>query len=730
MKTLGPCSDLNQRREKDTQHFARIAIAIIFFTLFTSVFVASADREGTDPYLWLEEIDGSKALEWVHKQNERTAEALKKNAIFPSLYQDALNALNSESRVPEVTQIKGYLYNLWKDEQHERGIYRRTTLSEFKKENPQWETVLDVDALSAKEGKKWVFKGMSCLPDEYRKCLVFLSPGGGDAVEVREWDMQKLAFVADGFFLPEAKSIVSWIDENTLYLGTDFGEGSLTESGYPRIAKVWNRGTPVSEAKTLYEAKPTSVAVTASRLRTKEGNVDVLDDSLTFWTTRYYLLNNFQPSLLDLPETAVLEGAFRGKLVVSLKEDWTRNGKTYREGSVLIASPDSLQATEGKEIEVLIEPDPKAIVEEVVTSKAGIFVTMLEDVIGRMYRYEITVDGWKRERIPFPDHGKLELSSIDDDTGAFFALYESFTVPSTLYYVSGPDWKPERIKSQTPTFDGSKFEVRQYRATSKDGTKIPYFAVMSKEAKMDGKNPTHIFSYGGFRNSLTPSYSGSYEHLSGAYGKMWLERGGVFVLANIRGGGEFGPSWHAAALKENRHKAFEDFEAVAEDLVLRKISSPERIGIEGRSNGGLLVTATMVRHPELYGAIVCGSPLADMKRYHKLLAGASWMAEYGDPDIPEEWAYIKAYSPYQNLQTGKNYPPIFFYTSTRDDRVHPGHARKMAAKMQDMGYTAYYYENTEGGHGGSSTNEQLAYRLALAYTHLWNVLGSADSRNN
>jgi prolyl oligopeptidase len=374
-------------------------------------------------------------------------------------------------------------------------------------------------------------------------------------------------------------------------------------------------------------------------------------------------------------------------------------------------------------IDILVEPSETTVVESVATTDETVLVTVLENVRGKIYHYQPGPEGiWQHEVVAFPDNGALQITSTDDKTGNFFASYESFTSPPALYYVASSDWQPQKIKSQAPSFDGDRYLTQQYFAVSADGTRIPYFVVQPKELELNGRNPTHIFSYGGFRNSLTPSYSGSYEALSGAYGKLWLDRGGVFVLANIRGGGEFGPQWHASVLKENRYKAFEDFEAVAEDLVRRKITSPQHLGIEGRSNGGLLVGATMTRRPDLYGAVICGVPLLDMQRYHKLLAGASWMAEYGDPDIPEQWAYISQYSPYHNLQSGVEYPAVFFYTSTRDDRVHPGHARKMAARMQALGQETWYYENLEGGHGGSSTNDQLAYRLALAYTHLWTQL--------
>jgi prolyl oligopeptidase len=354
-----------------------------------------------------------------------------------------------------------------------------------------------------------------------------------------------------------------------------------------------------------------------------------------------------------------------------------------------------------------------------VAAKSGILVSVLDNVRGRLYRYEQAESGWSRRQIPLPDNGALEIDSVDGKSGDAFVKFEDFVTPPTLYYVADANPVPEAVKQQAPTFDGSRFEVSQHWAISTDGTRVPYFQVAPKGLALDGSRPTHIFSYGGFRNALVPSYSGSYEQLYGAYGKTWLERGGVFVLANIRGGGEFGEAWHQGAVGANHVRSFEDFEAVAADLIARKVTSKERLGIEGRSNGGLLVLSTMVRRPDLYGAVISGSPLADMRRYHQLLAGASWVDEFGDPDSPEEWAWIAPYSPYQNAKGGLGYPPIFFYLSTRDDRVHPGHARKMAARLEELGYDVSYYEEIEGGHGASVTNEQLAHRLALAYAHLW-----------
>lgn len=696
----------------------------IIFTAVAALFAALLVAQDTaDPWLFLEEIDGVNALAWVNGQNLRTADALKSKLEFASLYKQALEVLNSESRIPSVSQRGKWLYNLWNDANHPRGLYRRTTLDEFRKANPNWETVIDIDALSKTEGKPWVFQGIQCLPDQYSKCLVSLSPGGTDASEVREFDMDRLSFVTDGFFLPTAKTDVSWVDVDNLFVSTNFGPGSLTDSGFGRIVKIWKRGTPIGDAKTIYEADQKSVGASANRIRTEKGDIDLVTDSLSTWKSTNYLLLEGKLHKLNLPETAVIEGGYFGQLVVSLKEDWTVNGQKYIEGSVILVSPEMLRGGKSK-VDLVLAPTSRELVEQVVPTKQGILIATLDNIRGRLYRYVRKGGEWKHHTIPFPENGAIRVTNVDDASGNSFVQYESFTTPPTLYFVPSRDLKPEKVKAQAATFDGSQFEVNQFWTSSEDGTKVPYFVVMKKNTPMNGKNPTEIFSYGGFRNSLTPSYSGSYEELSGAYGKLWLERGGIFVLANIRGGGEFGPAWHQAALRENRVKAYEDFEAIARDLFARKITSPEHLGIEGRSNGGLLVMALMTRHPELYGAIICGSPLVDMHRYHKLLAGASWMAEYGDPDNPQDWAFLKTYSPYQNVKEGQKYPPVFFYASTRDDRVHPGHARKMVARLIQMGYTeVFYYENTEGGHHASSTNEQLAYRLALAYTLLWENLG-------
>jgi len=675
-----------------------------------------------DTYQWLEDIDGEKSMQWVKNNNQITREKLTAFPLYQELYQQALEVLNNKSRLPTITQEGKWLYNFWQDENHPRGIYRRTSLKQLKKQQPKWHTILDMDAYSKKQGKNYDFHGLECASEKQKKCLVMLSPGGSDAVEIREFNLKKKRFSKNGIFIPLAKTRVSWKDENTLYLGTDFGKGSMTESGYPRIIKEWNIKTPLSEAKTLYSGQAKSMAVSAYQLSSEATAIDIITEATSFWESKKYQLIDGKIKELLIPSSASIAGVYQGRVVLSLKKDWLFKGQKYQQGEVLLADISLLRGEAGK-IESVIQPDEKTVVESVNVTPKGLLVTLLEDVKAKLCRFERNEDGnWSVSTINFPTNGALSVSSVDKKSGDFFVKYESFITPPSLYFVGSDNLSPQLIKQQDESFDGSRFKVEQYFTTSQDGTRVPYFVVMNKDTVFNGKNPTHIFSYGGFRNTLTPSYSGSYEALSGAYGKLWLERGGVFVLANIRGGGEYGPAWHAAALLKNRHKAFEDFEAVAKDLFARKITSAKHLGIEGRSNGGLLVTATMTRHPELYAAVVCGAPLIDMKRYNKLLAGASWMGEFGNPDDPEMWSYIKTYSPYQNVKKDIKYPAIFFYTSTRDDRVHPGHARKMAAKLKGLNQEVDYFENIEGGHHGFSTNEQLAHRLALSYTHLWNHL--------
>lgn len=686
------------------------------------VFSVSFAKDSSDPYQWLENVEGEKALDWVRTNNAQTDESLGKDSLYQEIYADALDALNSQGKLPQIEQMGDWVYSLKKNAEHPRGVYQRAHITTFRSGKPKWTPVLDIDEMSKREGINWVLSAMDCLQPAYQMCLVSLSPGGGDAQVLREFDSQQLEFVEGGFALPESKMQVSWRDENHLYVATDFGEGSMTESGYPRLVKLWKRGKNLLDATLVGETSSKSVAISAGRYGAAENPIDILVDRTSYWEFEYFQLIDNKPIKLNLPLSAVLEGVVDGELVVSLQDDWRYAAQTFKQGSILLIKPEHLLDSVESKISItrLAESKPNEVIEAATVMKENILLTVLEDVQSKVYRYNKTDSGWVARVIDLPESGAISIASQNDDTGEFMARFEGFLTPPTLYSIDS-QLAVKQVLQQPATFDSTDMKVDQYFAVSQDGTRVPYFVVMHKDTQFNAKNPTHIFAYGGFRASLTPSYSGSYEPHNGAYGKAWLERGGVFVSANIRGGAEYGPAWHAAALLGNRHKAFEDLEAVAQDLLKRKITAPKHLGIEGRSNGGLLVGASMIRQPDLYGAIICGVPLLDMKRYTKLLAGASWIAEYGNPDT-DDWSFIKQYSPYQLVEKDQPYPPIFFFTSTKDDRVHPGHARKMAAKMTAQGHVVEYYENTEGGHKGSATSEQTAKRIALSFTHLWRHL--------
>ena len=488
------------------------------FFVLPCVALASIAHATEDPYLWLEGIEDAQALEWVEAQNEVTAEKLTQSTLFKELFKEAKEVLNSDSRVPAVEQKNGYVYNTWRDSKNPRGLYRRATLEEFAKPNPNWETVIDVDALSAAENQKWVFHGMSCLPKRPDLCLVSLSPGGGDADVVREFNSVTKAFVKDGFYLPVAKGGASWIDADTVFVSTDFGTGSMTTSGYPRIVKRWKRGTPLSQAEQLFEAPETAISAYGMRLRSAGPDIDLINEGTTFWTSERYQLIDGKKVHLQLPSSATLNGAFKGRLVISLKEDWVRGDTTYPQGAVLIADTTALHPEGQGNVDIMIPPDDTTVVQDVHPTDNTILVSVLENVRGKIYRYSPGPEGqWEKSLIGFPDNGAVKIASADDETGNFFANYESFTTPPTLYYVESKGWQPLKMKEQKPAFDGSLYKTEQFFTTSADGTRVPYFVVIAKDAKLDGKNPTHIFSYGGFRNALTPSYSGSYEDFSGAY---------------------------------------------------------------------------------------------------------------------------------------------------------------------------------------------------------------------
>lgn len=667
--------------------------------------------EKEDPYLWLEDVTGEKALNWVKERNAKTQSHFDANPDFTKLKDDLLEILNSKERIPFVQKYGDHYYNFWRDEKNERGVWRRTSLEEYRKASPKWEVVLDLDAVATAENENWVWSGVQLLRPGYKRALISLSRGGADATVTREFDMETKSFVKDGFFRPEAKGSLGWIDENTVFISTDFGEGSMTTSGYPRLAKRWKRGTPMEQAELIYEGIATDMSVSAIHDDTPGFERNFVSRNLAFYNDELYWLNPEGKLIkIDAPNTAN-KNVIREYLLLELRDAWEVEGNKYAAGSLIVIKFDDFIAGKRK-FDVAFEPSDNTSLASYGATKDHFYINVLEDVKNRIYVLTPTQEGWKREPLTgAPQFGTVSVSPVDaDESNDYFLTVTDYITPTTL--MMGSIGKaPEKLKQLPAYFDAADLEITQNFATSDDGTKVPYFMVAKKNLKLDGSNPTLLYGYGGFEISLTPNYSGS-------VGRAWLSQGGVYVVANIRGGGEYGPRWHQAALKANRLRAYEDFAAVAKDLVRRGVTKPERLGIQGGSNGGLLVGNMFTLYPNLFSAAVCQVPLLDMKRFHLLLAGASWMAEYGNPDKDGEWDFIKTYSPYQNVKPNTKYPTILFTTSTRDDRVHPGHARKMMARMEEQGHQVMYYENIEGGHGGSANNKQAAYMQALAYSFL------------
>ena len=674
-----------------------------------------AEPAAEDPYEWLEEVLGDKALEWVKARNAIVQNRMEGEPSFEKLRSDLLEILDSNARIPFVSKRGEYYYNFWRDKTNERGLWRRTTLEEYRKAEPKWEVVLDLDALGKTENENWVWKGASLLRPDYQRALITLSRGGADANITREFDLKTRSFVADGFKLPESKGSVSWIDIDHLFVSTDFGDASMTDSGYPRMAKLWKRGTPIEQAKLVYEGKQEDMSVGAVHDDSPGFERNFVTRNIAFYNDELFLVKDSGELVkIDAPNTAS-KSVFKQYLLLELREAWTIDSKTYPAGSLLVSDFDRFLRGE-RAFEVLFEPSSNTALSSVTTTKDHVVINVLEDVKNRLYVLTPSTTesptAWRREPlVGAPAFGTVNVTAVDsDESNEYFMTSTDYLTPTTLS-IGTVGKAPEELKRLPHFFDSVGMQISQHFATSSDGTKVPYFMVAKKDLNLDGKNPTLLYGYGGFEISLQPNYSAT-------VGRAWLTQGGVYVVANIRGGGEYGPRWHQAALKENRLRAYEDFAAVAKDLVARGVTSKQRLGIQGGSNGGLLVGNMITLYPELFEAGVCQVPLLDMKRYNKLLAGASWMAEYGNPDYPDQWAYIRKFSPYQNVQPSVAYPKVLFTTSTRDDRVHPGHARKMMAKMESQGHAVWYYENIEGGHGGAANNKQSAFMQALAYTFL------------
>jgi len=683
--------------------------------ILAAILMSSTSSAAEDPFLWLEDVQGDEALEWVTAQNEVSSEALSAEEGFTEVKDKIRAILDSDDKIPNVRKRAEHLYNYWKDADHPRGLWRRTSFQSFRTDSPDWETVLDVDALNEKEGENWVWHGAECLPPEYERCLVSLSRGGADAEVIREFDIPSKSWVEGGFALPEAKGSVGWIDLDTIYVQTDFGEGSMTLSGYPRIVKEWTRGTDLADASMVYEGKSEDMWIGAYRTHEIGYERDFVYRGLTFYTNELYERTKKGLVRVEKPDDASAR-LVRDRLFLELRKDWEVDGQTFKAGSLV--ATDYKKFMKGKrEFDVLFEPTDNVSMSGYAATNNHILLTTLRDVRNEIEVLTPGKKGWTRAPLhDKPQYGTMSVSAVDqEESDDYWLTVSDYLTPSTLGLGTIGGGPAEVLKQLPAQFDATGLDVAQHFAISKDGTKIPYFQVSRKDMPLDGTAPTLLYGYGGFEISMQPAYSGK-------VGAGWLERGGVYVVANIRGGGEYGPRWHQAALRENRHRAYEDFSAVAGDLVERGVTSKEHLGIQGGSNGGLLMGVMLTLYPEQWGAVVCQVPLLDMKRYTKLLAGASWAGEYGDPDNPDDWAFIKTFSPYHNIDPDGDYAPILFTTSTRDDRVHPGHARKMAAALMAVDKDVLYYENIEGGHGGAANNDQSAFMSSLAYTFLWSRL--------
>jgi prolyl oligopeptidase len=693
----------------------RAFLLLIGLFAATAAVAAQKVKPMDDPYLWLEDVHGEKPLAWVHEQNAKSLAALKADTRYQSNYDFILNVLDAKDRIPYGGLDHQYVFNFWQDAEHPKGVWRRTTVADYAQAEPRWDVLIDVDKLAADEKENWVWKGAQCAPT-LKRCLVNLSRGGGDAVVVREFDLAGKAFVADGFTLTEAKSSVALLDDDTVLFGTDFGEGSMTTSGYPNVVKLWKRGEKIADAKTQFEGKLTDVASAGAFFHDGDSVIAYINRSPSFFESENYLEGaDSKWWKIPLPLDAQLQGVLKGQLLVTLRKDWTAPGGTKLAKGTLFSVP--LKALQEKKtlpaVTVLYTPGPRASIDSVATGRDAVYVAILDNVVGSVHAFRFADGKWSDHKLPLPDGGAAHIISTNDYGPEAYFGFESFLKPSTLYFDDGSD-APKEIKALPPRFDASGLVTAQYEAKSKDGTMVPYFVV--RRADLKGPTPTILYGYGGFEISETPSYSAN-------FGKLWETMGGTFVLANIRGGGEFGPAWHEAALKTHRQKAFDDFAAVAADLIKRKITTPAQLGIMGGSNGGLLVSTVMTQRPELLGAVVCQVPLIDMIRYTHIGAGASWIAEYGDPADAKMAAYIRKYSPYQNVSEHRAYPPVFFVTATSDDRVTPVHARKMAARMMEQGHSVMFYENTDGGHAAAANHKQAAEMWALSFVYLARELG-------
>jgi prolyl oligopeptidase len=671
-----------------------------------------------DDHLYLEEVLGDKAITEVKGWNDRTLARLTGDPRFAKMEADALTILNSKDKIPYVSYRKGVVQNFWQDAEHVRGIWRKATLESYLSAEPKWETILDFDALAKEEGKNWVYQGASCLQPEDELCMVTLSDGGKDASLQREFNKRTKSWVKNGFATRETKGGSSWLDADTQIVGIDFGEGTMTTSGYPMTARLWKRGQPLDSAVEFMRGEPTDVSLSVGAFERADGSREIIAsrgltfyDSETFWIPRKDGLMQ-KPVMFPIPRKSSLGTEFKGQLLLTLNEDW----RGFETGDMVSFSlTDFMASGEIKNINLMFRPDEKSSLNGYGQTKSKILMSISRDVKSTAFAFDWDGKAWTSKLLDFPANGTVSIGATDDKEELAFLNSDSFLTPSTLWTYDTATGKKAKAKSLPDWFDASQMVADQFFSTSKDGTKVPYFVVRRKATELDGTNPTLLYGYGGFEVSLNPSYSAT-------RGKLWLEQGGIYVLANIRGGGEYGPKWHQAGLKTNRQRIYDDFISVAEDLIAKKLTSPKHLGIEGGSNGGLLMGVMFTQRPDLFNAVVCAVPLLDMLRYDKLLAGASWVGEYGSPADPVEGAFLRSISPYHNIKPNMKYPEVFFLTSTKDDRVHPGHARKTAKRMQDQGHDFLYYENIDGGHSAAANLKETAKRLALQHVYLMQKL--------
>lgn len=689
-------------------------LVLVFAALVTGCASLSALMR-PDPYLWMEEVEGERALAWVRQENARSLAQLESDSRYAGLLADATAIANSQDRLPTGAVRGGYYYNFWQDGTHVRGIWRRSPLADYARNAPRWETLLDIDALARAENANWVYKGVACAPSNQR-CMVQLSDGGKDASIWREFDLATRQFTPNGFALPEAKSSLEWADENTLIVATNYGPDTLSTSGYPMVARLWRRGQPLSAAQEVMRAQSGDMGLFIGGFDDVEGErIVTAHQAHSFFEASQWRIDNGRASRFTLPRKATIRAVHKGHLIVTLEEPWTPQGASagtaaYPTGALIAVALDSATGP-SPATTLLYTPGARESLEDVVATRDAVLVAGYENVRGRILRFSFDGRAWLESGISLPPNGSVSFAGADSQEATAFAVYQNYTTPTSLYALDVQAARATVVRSLPAQFDASRFVAEQFEATSRDGTRVPYFVVRPRDMQLNGQNPTLLWAYGGFQISYPPTYNPY-------VGKLWLERGGVYVLANIRGGGEFGPAWHQAGLRTNRQVVFDDFIAVSEDLIARRITSSRYLGIQGGSNGGLLMGVMLTQRPELFRAVVVQVPLLDMLRYDRLLAGASWVDEYGSPDVPAERRWLEQMSPYQNLERREDFPVPFFVTSTKDDRVHPGHARKYAARMQELGMPFLYFENIDGGHAASANQNEVARRRALEMTYL------------